>query len=338
MDSKTVFLRADMNSEIATGHVMRCLSIADAITALGGHCIFISADENPGELVRSKGYELISLNTDWKHMEEETEVLLPLLKEYNVASLIIDTYQVTAGYMSAMTKSVHTYYVDDLDLFDYDVNDIICYAVYADDLYKERNRDKNILAGPEYTPLRKEFIGCAEKVISESIQNVLVMSGGTDTYGMIEKIVDKIVASQRKCKTVAICGRLYEGADLLRDKYHNYENIEIKNSVNNMKDWLEWADLVITAGGSTLYEICAVGTPAITFSFADNQYGNVKGFEKRNIMRYAGDARYDDVAENINKLIDEYASVAVRKDLSVKEQELVDGKGAERIAKIILND
>ena len=75
-----ILFRADANSNIGLGHVMRCLSIADAISSLssfptiisGKNSIkFVLADETVEELIRSRGYEAIVLHTDYQAMEEE---------------------------------------------------------------------------------------------------------------------------------------------------------------------------------------------------------------------------------------------------------------------------
>ena len=65
---ETIYIRVDMNPIIATGHVMRCLSIADEITRLGGKAVFITADEYPIEVIQGRGYETLVLNNDWRKM------------------------------------------------------------------------------------------------------------------------------------------------------------------------------------------------------------------------------------------------------------------------------
>ena len=91
----TIYIRADMNEIIATGHVMRCLSIADAAKEQGKETIFIVADEKPIEMLKKRGYEAIVLHTLWNTMEEEIDVLIPLIQLHNIQKLLIDSYQVT---------------------------------------------------------------------------------------------------------------------------------------------------------------------------------------------------------------------------------------------------
>jgi spore coat polysaccharide biosynthesis predicted glycosyltransferase SpsG len=93
------------------------------------------------------------------------------------------------------------------------------------------------------------------------------------------------------------------------------------------------ADVAVSAGGSTLYELCAVGTPTITYAIADNQLDNVKQFKNDGLMPYAGDVRHDDFVSNILKYMEAMVQTDYRMEISAKMQMLVDGNGAERIVK-----
>jgi len=101
---------------------------------------------------------------------------------------------------------------------------------------------------------------------------------------------------------------------------------------------MQEADLAVSAGGTTLYELCAVGIPAISYSFADNQLYNVKQFDEDGIIEYAGDARYEDIVANVMNLCARYSADAdLREERSLRMQQAVDGKGAGRIAGVILS-
>lgn len=97
--------------------------------------------------------------------------------------------------------------------------------------------------------------------------------------------------------------------------------------------------MAVSAGGITLYELCAVGTPAISYSFADNQLRNVEKFDEDGMISYAGDLRKDPVAERVAGYLDYYGqNQKLRQERSLRMQELVDGQGARRIAEILINE
>ena len=108
---------------------------------------------------------------------------------------------------------------------------------------------------------------------------------------------------------------------------------------------MEEADLAVSAGGTTLYELAAMGVPTITYSFADNQLRNVYQFMEDDLMDYAGDGREEknivketdiSVEERILKFYHLYdRDREMRKERSRRLQQMIDGKGAERIAALL---
>lgn len=333
-----LYIRTDMNSTIAAGHIMRCLSIADALRELGEKTIFIIADMQAKELLESRGYDYIVLNTSWNELEEELTILKKLIKEHRIKTILIDSYQVTFRYLEELTKWTKTVYIDDLYAFVYPVNEVICYANYAHKfLYENENQDIKVYRGTKYVPLRKEFWNCEKKQISDLVKNLLLLSGGSDPYDILGGILEELDRGKYQNIDV-ICGVYNSNYYKLCKKYADKRNISIHRGVSDMIGFMKKADLAVSAGGTTLYELCACGTPTISYAFADNQLDNVRKFAEDRIIDYAGDARVDDVVKRVHMLIEVYESDwESRQNRSEKMQELVDGKGALRIAEQIIN-
>lgn len=333
---ENIFIRVDMNPVIATGHMMRCLSIADAVAALGRKIIFITADEYPSEMIRQRGYDNIVLGTDWKCMETETEQLKTLIKEYKVRKLFVDSYQVTRGYLQSLKMAAEVIYLDDLDAFAYPADKLICYANYFGEFSYGRNTEaEGCYLGMKYVPLRRVFQNCPPKRIRDRIEKVLILSGGSDTYGIIKRMVD-IFKDKKEVKLITVCGRFYDGFDKLKEEYADFSNLFFYQNIPDLEMYMKDVDLAISAGGTTLYELCAIGTPTVSYSFADNQLYNVKQFAKDGLIDYAGDVRTDDIFSNALSLFEKYnADKSVREERSALMQKMVDGKGAERIAHIL---
>lgn len=384
--SRRLYIRADMNPTIATGHIMRCLSIADAARSKGIPVAFICADDCAKELLNTRGYEIHILGTDWQDMESEVERLRDTLTTLSVSldcergtigrtTLLIDSYSVTEKYLSdvrSLTRSfgnMRVAYLDDLNAFKYPVDDLIVYANY----YKSWNLEKKygleeyadcceshtddlhtatphtaglhtavtrLILGTNYVPLRQEFQNLPAKQINDSIQNILIMSGGSDQYHVIRDVLERLESVELQdrlvVKLLAICGSYNQDYDVMAERYQDNPNISVIRAVPNLIDYIKEADLVISAGGTTLYEICACGTPAITYSFADNQLSNVREFEEDGLMEYAGDAREVGFLDNIQRFIEEYKDRTLRSTKSQKMQALVDGHGAERIVEALI--
>ena len=75
-----LYIRTDMNDKIATGHIMRCLSIANAVREYGEETIFILADEQAVEILKMQQYEYIVLHTKWDQMDSELSILKQEIK------------------------------------------------------------------------------------------------------------------------------------------------------------------------------------------------------------------------------------------------------------------
>ena len=332
-----IYIRVDMNPVIATGHVMRCLSIADEVSRLGAKAVFITADEYPAEVIHDRGYETLVLHSDWRNMEEELPKLIPLIRDRGMEALLVDSYQVTQKYLQVLKEYVRVAYLDDLDAFSYPADNVICYANYYDAFsYGNRKKEDGYYLGTDYVPLRKVFRNCPPKEIREKIERILLLSGGTDSHRIIERMVE-VFRENKEITLVTVCGRFYEGYEELKEHYKEYPNLEFYWNVSNLEEFIQDADLAISAGGTTLYELCAMGTPAISYSFADNQFYNVKRFAQDELIEYAGDVRCDDIFAKTVELYRHYdKDKGLRLVRSARMQRAVDGRGAERIAKLLL--
>ena len=114
-----LYIRTDMNDKIATGHLMRCLSIADVAKQYGEDTVFLLADEQAVEILRSRGHQFIVLHTKWNDMDSELQVIENVISERKIDKILIDSYQVTENYLKRLTDRVTTFYIDDLNAFIY---------------------------------------------------------------------------------------------------------------------------------------------------------------------------------------------------------------------------
>ncbi len=333
-----LYIRADMNDTIATGHIMRCLSIADAVRNLGEEVLFIVADGQALPLLESRGYKSVVLDTAWNDMDSEIVKLQSVIQRYGKHKLLIDSYMVTDQYLQQARALTYTIYIDDLNAFYYPADAIISYANYADEFhYEELYPQAELMVGPKYVPLRQEFSGCLPKVIKAQAECLLIVCGGTDNYHIIWDILDGIDLAPYKQINV-ICGRYSKDYSWIKEKYKDNSSVCIWKSVDNIKEFYDKADIAVSAAGSTLYELCAVGTPAVSYTLADNQFSNARRFCEDGIIDYAGDVRFDNYVERISELLDRCRTdKEYRQKRSDAMQVLVDGRGAERIAESFID-
>ena len=168
-------IRVDANEIVATGHVMRCLAIAEELRKIGQELLFISADDFQRPLIEQKGFEFVSLQTDWKHMEKETERLQAVIDRYHIGLLLVDSYYVTRAYFEKIHSFTKIMYIDDLGKEVYDVDCTMCYADYYRELELEERYPSNVklLLGTRYAPLRREFSNLPQKIIKFNMREVV---------------------------------------------------------------------------------------------------------------------------------------------------------------------
>ncbi len=328
-----ILIRADANKYIGSGHVMRCKSIASALSDKGAEIAFITADHEGDSLIG--GFPSFCLNSDWRNMNDELPKLHEIIRVKKPSLILIDSYKVTEKYFDALHSLTKTAYIDDLNAGLWNVDILINYNIFAQS-YDYSRYDENItrlLLGTSYTPLREEFRVSKPHVIREKVSDVLISAGGSDPAMMTEKIIVKVCPEFPAVNFHFVIGALNPRIESIRK--FSRQNIILHVNEHNMSGLMRECDAAVSAAGSTLYELCACGTPCVTYVLADNQADAAKMFANLGIMINAGDCRKNDICSVIIEAL-RGMNESLRSEMSAKMQRLVDGNGAERIADVII--
>ena len=337
-----IAIRVDGNSEIATGHIMRCLAVANGLKASGTECIFMVADDNSESLLSSSGFKIINLHSVWNDLDGEISKIIAVIEKHKIDRLIVDTYFVTEKYLSALEEVCRVIYIDDLNAFRYPVSVLINYNLYAQDIPYSKiyaGTKTRLLQGPKYAPLRSEFQNIKPH-FRENVKKILITAGGVDTYNAAGEILRKVVNDDffNGIEFHVVAGRLNGHIGELETILKKYPNVIIHKSVERMSELMCDCDVAVTAGGSTMYELCACGVPSICFSWADNQVPGVSVFTKMGLMIGAGDIR-DDSDKCVKAVVDGLKMYCKDYEMRVRCGErlkgVVDGDGVRRICKIV---
>jgi spore coat polysaccharide biosynthesis predicted glycosyltransferase SpsG len=270
-------------------------------------------------------------------MDGEIEVIEDVIKSNNIEKLLIDSYQVTESYLERLTSITKTYYIDDVNSFKYPVSAIICYAVYHEKFnYKSRysEGDTEFYLGPQFTPLRKEFTDVKDKDIKDSPEEILVLSGGADQYDILYRMIDSGLLERYK-KVNVVCGKYYKNIERLQKLAGEKGNIFIIQNASNLIDYMIDADIAISAGGTTLYELCACGTPTISYIIADNQMDNVKTFDSIGLIPFAFDGREDRINESLGEVLKRFEDRDYRMEKNKLLKEFDCSSGSKKIAALL---
>ncbi len=336
-----IYIRADAHPDVGMGHIMRCLSIADACH-LAMDIIFILAENRVADFVESRGYKTFVLNTAYDRLEEE----LNRWPDDPPQCIIVDSYYVTPAYLTALRErlgdSGKLIYLDDLALFPYPVDILVNYNVYGlyldyTGLYDHR-AVPHLLLGPSYAPLREMFRGLPGREQKKECTDILISTGGADMIHLALKIVK---LRPTGFNYHILIGRLNKDRDEIKKLAQSQPNIIIHESVGDMRALILSMDICVSAAGSTLYEICACGVPLITYILADNQIPGAGTFEKSGLAVNCGDLRTGDMdsAEKILTAVERLAGqYEYRVEVGKRMQEMIDGYGAERLVRQLMAD
>ncbi|MDE6603978.1 MAG: UDP-2,4-diacetamido-2,4,6-trideoxy-beta-L-altropyranose hydrolase [Lachnospiraceae bacterium] len=334
-------IRADANGTVATGHVMRCITIAEQIRKLGGQVLFITADGQAQDLISRAGMDHVCLHTRWDRMEEELPVLREVLKLAGIKTLLVDSYQAAPAYFEALRELVKLVCIDDCFEHVFPVDALINYNAYHTRFpYEETYGGKTkLLLGTDYVPLREEFgvTRIRDAQGEDKGFSVLLSSGGGDAQNAILGVLQRAVQTQELKAVVfhAVVGVCHPQGDAIEAFAKTHENVKVYRPCRDMAGLMADCDAAVSAAGTMLFELSAMGVPTVFFQSADNQRYDREFFETEERMLFAGDIRQDrdgcieEVCEGLKRLV---SDAALRERMKGRLARVTDGRGAERIA------
>ena len=337
-----VLIRADGNEKIGSGHIMRTKSIANELKGLGAKVLYALADERGKRLINNE-FQSVVLSSNYECLDDEINTLSSVIKEQKIKLILLDSYFVTPKYFKELKKLAKVAYIDDLDTFAYECEALINYGAFFDkNEYKARqNLAKKHFLGSEFAPLRTQFRNSQKSSKNTQKKQVLLTTGNTDLLGIMPRLLEAFLSDEslKNLEFLAISGAFNEHENKLLALSAKHKNIKVLKNPENMAQIMREADFVLSAGGSTLYELASLAKAVICFSIASNQ-NNIKSWAEAGAMLYAGDAKADShsvVARSVNLLKSLLNDENLAKTLGQKAHFFVDGKGAIRLAKELLS-
>ena len=367
---KCIGVRVDANEKIGMGHLMRCRTIALELAECGCRVVFFTAEKACEELLKQWQFAVHLLEQEPFSMEELPNLTM-LLKAEKVGLLLVDSYRVTQEYLEKLIKVLPLYYMDDLGEQTFPVHGIINYNLYAKDLPYGRlyegelceglKEPPKFLLGSAFAPVRREFVEVHDKAngnehdkshdkAKSHEKHILITMGGSDpmeiTLALAKRICEKW-GDSKDCVLDLVCGPMCAGRDRIETfvKAHCGKEgagkirLRLHTSVQDMWNLMGGSDLALCAAGSTMYELCTVGVPTVTCYYVDNQKKAAQAFGEKTLVKNAGDYRKDREAV-LEGMIKQLECLWEKEDLRQKTIEsmhdLVDGKGARRIAEALI--
>ena len=320
---------------MGTGHVMRMIALGQAWQTLGGTVHFIGQTAPLTDRLNAEGFSVTELDAPHP-APDDARTLLDATRENDW--IAIDGYHFATAYQQAIRAGGRrTLVLDDFhDRGGYDA-DILLNQNPDGPRYPYDVPGTALLLGTKYTLLRKEFHRSNQRETPEAATNVLVTLGGADPQNVTGKVLSAIEESSMPGLTVrVVAGAANPNLPELRKRIKALPfACELLTAVNDMPSLMRWADLAVSAAGTTSWELCFFGVPFIAIEIADNQKGVIRELDRHGAaLSLDSTASLRDIATEFKRLVKDRASRQAMREAGTR---LVDGKGAIRVAKAMYN-
>jgi UDP-2,4-diacetamido-2,4,6-trideoxy-beta-L-altropyranose hydrolase len=345
MISKHIIIRVDASTNIGTGHLMRCLALAQVWQDTQGQPIFLMANSVFAfeERLKSEGMKVVHLTTAPGSLEDAQETAA-LAHQFNVSWVVVDGYQFGSEYQKNLKNSgLNLLFIDDYGHAEHYYADFILNQnISADEqLYQHREPYTQLLLGTRYTLLRREFWQWQkwQRNIPPVAKKVLVTLGGADPDNVTLKVIQalQLLAVEELGAVVVVGGSNPHYETLKMAVQDSRFPIRLQRNVTNMPELMAWADIAISAGGSTCWEVAFMRLPSILLILAENQRAIAVELDRQGAIINLG--WHQDVAiEQIGLALPELLCERTKGEtMSKKGQKLVDGNGARRVVLEMVN-
>ncbi len=283
-----LLIRADASTRMGSGHVMRCLALAQACRGQGGRVRFACAEIPPAleARLRSEGMDPTAVPPPAAGPGDMARTAA-LAREMDAEWVVLDGYQFGPDSQEAMKGagfkllSIDDYgharrYVSDLVL-----NQNIC---AAPGLYQERAPETHLLLGTRYVLLRREFWpwrGGRRRVAPEA-RTVLVTMGGSDPGNVTLGVIDALTAlNNARLDVRIVVGHGNPHLAVLEEAVTAAPcPMRLLKDVEDMAGVMAGADIAVSSGGSTSWELLLMGLPGVLLALAANQDPIAAGLEQ----------------------------------------------------------
>nr|WP_315043076.1 UDP-2,4-diacetamido-2,4,6-trideoxy-beta-L-altropyranose hydrolase [uncultured Moraxella sp.] len=352
-------IRADASLQIGSGHIMRCLTLANALKKNEHEVTFICR-EHDGHLIdffnnqninveilakpKNQNFTKNYAHSEWLGVSETDDFAecLPILQKIQPNWLIIDHYAIAKNWQTLARQhfpNVKILQIDDLADREHDC-DILLDQTFGrknDDYQSLVPKNCQLLLGCRFALLRDEFanwrefsLGRRQKI--SKIKTILINLGGVDkdniTLKVLQNLAEYCQKTEQNFNITVVMGKTAPHTPSVQDFAKQMPNCHVLIGADNMAELMANADMAIGAGGSTSWERCCLGVPALLLVLADNQSYLANVLHEKNAVVALLDLQNfeQDFLAKLQDLQQTFVKI------SQNCQKVVDGFGAKRVA------
>jgi len=345
MAEDTLLIRADANVAMGTGHVMRCLALAEAWQDSGGRAVFAMVEPLPWvmERLRSENMEVVSLDTKSASLGD-ARCLAQLAKQRTAAWVVVDGYHFDSAYQRELKMAgLQVLLVDDTaQAGRYNADLILNQNANADEsFYRNSEPYTRSLLGLRYVLLRREFEPWRawKREIPNLGQKILVTMGGSDPDNITLHAVEALTqAGLEGLAILVVVGDGNPHLRLLEQKIGASGGpVRLHRNTKNMPELMAWADMAVIAAGGTLWELLFMGCPVLSYARNPVQGAIISALGQQSVVHDLGPAQNLDPISLSGAIAELARSPKRRSQMSVLGRERVDGRGASRICELLIS-
>jgi UDP-2,4-diacetamido-2,4,6-trideoxy-beta-L-altropyranose hydrolase len=297
------------------GHVRRCVALGIAAADLGARVRVLVAGDVPPEPLRDGRLKLEPC--EWI---KALDVGCDALDHGPADVVIVDSYAATETFLARLGARVPcAVLIDDLADRPTPVDVVVNGGFHAGRLTYRGKPDTVYLLGPRYVLLDSAFADPLSRASAGVVRRVLVTLGGDAPGELLEAVIDAVGRASPEAQLDVVVGPFTAWKSEDRDR------VRVHRGLSSLRALMLAADLAVTAGGMTLYECLASGTPIVALPIADNQRPNVASLGTAGLLIDGGPS----LERAIRRLIED---ADLRATMSRRGRDVVDGAGARRVA------
>ncbi len=328
---------------MGTGHLMRCLALAQAWRDTGGKAVFVTACNNDNLLqrLRQDGFDVRLLPEANFNSIEDWQKTSEVMAGYNNEWVLLDGYHFSQDYQQQIKDAGYKLLViDDMaQLEKYHADIILNQNLHAGQLHYNCQPYTKLLLGSEYVLLRREFLACenCKHEIAETAKKILITMGGSDPNNITLNVIQSLEKTAISgVEATIVTGAANPNIKMLEAAVENSRlSWQIIHNADSMPGLMAETDIAVSAAGSTVWELAFMGVPSI-ITAATPLEQTAAALMKKHLpfTTISGLGRGFEV-QLINALNRLTADREMRYNMSALGQSLVDGQGCERVIKEI---
>ncbi len=341
-EGEPLLIRTDASATIGSGHVMRCLALAQAWQDQGGD-VTLLARELPAPLaerLRAEQVRIAPLLTQ-TDPRADVDATVRAAQEVGARWIVADGYQFGLAFQQEVKSAGgRLLLLDDYGHAERYVADLVLNQNIdaRAELYAERSDTTRLLLGTQFALLRREFTGLqvTETPPAAVATKLLITLGGADPSGVTRLVLQGLVGVETTLDVVAVVGASNRFGEEIRALAEAAPHrVLIRHDARDIAALMQWADVAISAGGTTCWELAYLGVPKIIVILADNQRGIAGGLDEAGVsisLGWYADLTGEALASAVDRLV---SNVNLRQEMSRRGRALVDGQGSSRVCQLL---